>query len=131
MTGWSGFVRVDNVSYTWLGASNQNSVFVNQTAFEYTSTRSIFTMSVGGFVKMTITFLSSVTPNDLLRSSLPYSYLDIEVESEDGNQHDVQLYVRAAHRIEWLLLLTDMTRLTSLLNGSAAITRQTLSGTTA
>ena len=75
-----------------MGASNQNDVYVKQTAFEYTSTRSIFTMSVGGYVEMKITFLSPVTPDELLRSSLPYSYMEVEVQSMDGSTHNVQLY---------------------------------------
>lgn len=75
-----------------MGASDQATVYANQTAYEYTSTRSIFTMNVGGFVEMKITFLSPVTPNELLRSSLPYSYMDIEVQSMDGASHSVQLY---------------------------------------
>lgn len=41
---------------------------------------------------MKITFLSGVTPDDLLRSSLPYTYLDVEMVSTDGGQHSVQLY---------------------------------------
>lgn len=41
---------------------------------------------------MNITFLSGVTPDDLLRSSLPYTYMDVEVVSTDGSQHSVQLY---------------------------------------
>lgn len=62
MTGWSGFIRVDNVTYTWLGASTQNTLYVNQTNYEYTSTRSIFTMNAGGLVDLTVTFLSTVNP---------------------------------------------------------------------
>jgi hypothetical protein len=64
---------------------------VNQTAFEYTSTRSIFTLSAGP-VEMKVTFLSGITPKDLLRSSLPYSYLDVEVHSTDGSEHSVNVY---------------------------------------
>lgn len=93
-------IRVDNQTYTWMGASNQSDVYVNQTAFEYTSTRSIFTMSVGGYVQMKITFLSPVTPDELLRSSLPYSYMDVETSSLDGNSHTVQLYTDIS--AEWV-----------------------------
>ena len=75
-----------------MGASDQNGLYVKQTAFQYTSTRSIFTMSVGGYVEMKITFMSPVTPDELLRSSLPYSYIEVEVKSMDGDSHDVQLY---------------------------------------
>lgn len=46
-----------------MGDSNQVNVYVEQTNFEYTPTRSIFTMSVGGgLVTMKITFLSPVYP---------------------------------------------------------------------
>jgi hypothetical protein len=68
------------------------SLTVTQTAFEYTSTRSIFTMDVNGTVEMTITFLSPVYPDDLMRASLPYTYMEVDVHSVDGKEHDVQLY---------------------------------------
>jgi hypothetical protein len=75
-----------------MGATSQVTVYAEQTAFEYTSTRSIFTLNVGGFVQMNVTFQSPVTPDELLRSSLPVSYMEVEVSSLDGNTHDVQLY---------------------------------------
>jgi len=65
---------------------------VTQTGFEYTSTKSIFTMSVGYKVGMNITFLSPITPHDLARQSLVFSYMDVEVWPLDGAAHDVQLY---------------------------------------
>jgi hypothetical protein len=49
-------------------------------------------MNVGGKVKMVITFLSPVTPNDLKRQSLTLSYLHVAVSSLDGQNHNVQLY---------------------------------------
>lgn len=65
---------------------------MNQTAFSYTSTRSIFTLDVDGKVQMTVTFLSPVTPTDYMRQSLVFTYLDVAVQSLDGAEHDVQLY---------------------------------------
>lgn len=65
---------------------------VDQTAFEYTSTKSIFTMNVQDSVEMNITFMSPITPNDLKRQSLVFSYLNVEVSSLDGKDHDVQVY---------------------------------------
>ncbi|KAK5700835.1 hypothetical protein LTR97_005352 [Elasticomyces elasticus] len=100
LTGWSGFVRVDNVTYNWLGGSNQTSVFVDQTSFEYTATKSIFKMNAGGYVNMTVTFMSPVVPDDLMRASLPYTYMNVEVISADGVQHDVQLYTDIS--AEWV-----------------------------
>jgi hypothetical protein len=65
---------------------------VTQTAFSYTSTRSTFTMSVGGAVSMNITFMTPITPDDQKRQSLIFSYLDVTIQSLDGNPHEVQLY---------------------------------------
>ena len=64
----------------------------SQTDFSYTSTKSIFTFDVNGLVTMNVTFLSPLYPNDLMRQSLVFSYLDVAVESADGSSHDVQLY---------------------------------------
>ena len=49
-------------------------------------------MDVAGLVEMNITFLSPITPSDLKRQSLIFSYLDVSVTSTDGAAHDVQLY---------------------------------------
>ncbi|KAL3471278.1 hypothetical protein BJX99DRAFT_29762 [Aspergillus californicus] len=98
ITGWAGLVRVDGQVYTWMGLPG--STTVNQTAYEYTSTKSIFTMHVGDIVEMKITFLSPITPNDLRRQSLVFSYLDVSVTSLDGETHDVQVYADIS--AEWV-----------------------------
>ena len=90
--GWAGLIRVDGTSYTWMGAPAPFPTVVNQTSFEYTSTRSTFIMDVGGVVEMNITFLSPLYPTDIMRQSLLFSYLDVIVSSTDGSAHDVQLY---------------------------------------
>lgn len=90
ITGWAGIIRVDGTSYTWMGIPGPS--LVNQTAFEYTSTKSTFTMNVADLVTMEIAFISPVTPTNMLRLSLPFSYMDVSVQSLDGNAHDVQLY---------------------------------------
>ena len=64
----------------------------NQTAYEYTSTKSVFTIDVVGKVALNITFLSPITPDDMKRQSLVFSYMNVEVTSVDGATHDVQLY---------------------------------------
>lgn len=83
-------VRVDGQTYTWMGLPG--STTVNQTAFEYTSTKTIFTMNVQNKVEMNITFMSPITPHDFKRQSLVFSYLNVEVSSLDGHGHDVQVY---------------------------------------
>ena len=49
-------------------------------------------MNVKGLVEMNVTFMSPITPNDLKRQSLVFSYLNVEVASLDGKDHDVQVY---------------------------------------
>ncbi|KAJ5930458.1 hypothetical protein N7466_005951 [Penicillium verhagenii] len=98
ITGWCGLVRVDGIAYTWMGLPG--STTVNQTALEYTSTKSIFTMDVAGKVEMNITFMSPITPDDLRRQSLVFSYLNVEVSSLDGKAHDVQVYADIS--AEWV-----------------------------
>lgn len=82
-----------------MGKPGNNPSYVNQTAFEYTSTQSIFTLAAGP-VQLTVTFLSGVTPRDLLRSSLPYTYMNVAVQSTDGEQHSVQIYTDIS--AEWV-----------------------------
>lgn len=65
---------------------------VNQTSYSYTSTSSVYVLSVEDKVQITATFLSPITPDDFQRQSLIFSYLNVEVVSLDGGEHDVQLY---------------------------------------
>ncbi|KAF1984206.1 glutaminase GtaA [Aulographum hederae CBS 113979] len=96
VAAWAGLIRVDGDAYTWMGAvrgrNGSDVQTVTQIAYSYTSTKSVFTMDVGGKVEMSITFLSPVTPHDYKRQSLIFSYLNVEVTSTDGSEHDVQLY---------------------------------------
>ena len=91
VTGWQGFIRVDNVTYNWMGGAPGAST-VNQTSFEYTSTKSTFTFDVDGKVTLTATFLSPVHPTNLLQQSMQFSYLQASVKSADGDHHNVQVY---------------------------------------
>ena len=49
-------------------------------------------MDVDSKVFMNITFLSPVDPKDKERQSMPVSYMSINVQSADGNPHDVSIY---------------------------------------
>ena len=84
-------IRVDGDSFVWMGAPRDMKL-ATQVALEYTSTKSIFTIEVNGKVGMNVTSLSPITPNDFKRQSLLFSYLNVDVWSLDGNEHDVQLY---------------------------------------
>lgn len=84
-------VRVDGKVYSWMGGQPDIEL-VNQTALSYTSTKTEFVMNVANKVQMRIRFLSPVFPTDIKRQSIPFSYLDVGVESLDGRSHSVQVY---------------------------------------
>lgn len=92
VTALQGFVAVDGDVFNWVGAASGPSV-ATQTSAEYTSTKTVFTFDVNSKVTLTATFLSPVYPNDLLKQSLQYSYIDVAVASSDGASHDVQIYL--------------------------------------
>lgn len=95
VTGWTGLIKVDGASYTWMGQPKIGDDFptnVEQTSFEYTSQRSTFIMNVAGKVSMNVTFISPIAPKDLKRQSIIGSYLQVTVAATDGATHSVQLY---------------------------------------
>ncbi|GAA5989358.1 hypothetical protein JCM5350_005687 [Sporobolomyces pararoseus] len=100
---WSGMIRVDGKTYEFLGAPiSSASAFLSdeekkttgvakQKAFEFTATRSIFSFEAGD-VDFNVTFLSPVTPNDDIKTSLPFSYLSIDVDSSAFDKHSISIY---------------------------------------
>ena len=68
---------------------------------------------------MTASFLSSVLPKDLCRTSIPLSYLTTSVRSTDNGTHDVKFYsdVNAA----WVASESNVTTQWSLYEGSSSI----------
>jgi hypothetical protein len=84
-------IRVDGKTLNWMG-SPKDIPQATQTAAEYTSTRSIFTIRVDDKVSVKVTFLSPITPEDFKRQSLVFSYMQVEVSSVDGQEHKVQIY---------------------------------------
>ena len=45
-----------------------------------------------GPIDLTVNFLSPVEPHNLVNQSLPFSYMAVSADSNDGNSHSVQLY---------------------------------------
>ena len=90
-------MTVDGVSYEYLGTGSQalpslpNLLTATPLTVSYDSQYSNFTFAAGP-VEVTASFLSSVLPRDLCRTSIPLSYLTTSVQSTDGAPHDVQFY---------------------------------------
>jgi hypothetical protein len=89
--GWTGLVRVDGKTFAWMGAPGGIPT-ATQISAEYTSTTSIFIIHADDKVRVTVTFLSPLTPNDLKRQSLIFSYMNVMVASMDGKFRDIQIY---------------------------------------
>ncbi|KAJ3791208.1 DUF1793-domain-containing protein [Lentinula aff. detonsa] len=88
--GWSGFARIDGVTWQWMGASpigNSTTLFNS----EITPTSTKFSV-IAGSVLLNLTFLSPIEPSDWVKQSLPFIYLSLQAESIDGQAHDVQVY---------------------------------------
>ncbi|KAI0705121.1 hypothetical protein C8T65DRAFT_740959 [Cerioporus squamosus] len=89
--GWGGKIRVDGLTYSWMGNYNSHNGTANVTGIQITPTRSIFAMQAGP-MNLTVTFLSPFEPSDWVNQSTPFSYLSVEAQSLDGDTHHVQLY---------------------------------------
>lgn len=62
-----------------------------QLSMSFTTSSTTFVMRAGP-VDLTLEFLSPIVPEDLLRQTLPYTYLSISAMSNDGNSHAVQIH---------------------------------------
>ncbi|KZT10711.1 uncharacterized protein LAESUDRAFT_643898 [Laetiporus sulphureus 93-53] len=88
--GWAGHIRIDNETYRWLGAYD-GPLATNLTSVQVTPTRTIYSVQAGR-MDLTITFLTPIEPSDWVQQSIPFSYLVLEAQSNDGEVHEVQVY---------------------------------------
>ncbi|EJC98554.1 DUF1793-domain-containing protein [Fomitiporia mediterranea MF3/22] len=89
--GWYANAVVDDTEHRLLGQYTDNNNVPNQTAVEFTATRTSFLLSAGP-VQFNMSFLSPVEPNNFTLQSLPFSYLYITAQSTDGQLHRVRMY---------------------------------------
>ncbi|KLO07475.1 hypothetical protein SCHPADRAFT_881683 [Schizopora paradoxa] len=91
-TTWSCIVTVDSAPYMIMGSFNlTNTTHANQTAISFTATRTSATFAAGPVI-VNATFLSPVTPNDLVRQSMPFVYFYLDISSTDGASHNIRIY---------------------------------------
>ena len=88
---WSVIARVNGQAYSLFGVSDAPDDVQEATVTQanFTSTHSIFTLEAGPETFI-LDFLSPVSPQNLLRQSLPFSYLTISVGG--GSADSVQIY---------------------------------------
>jgi len=82
--GWAGLIQVNGQTYEFMGRPNEDFIGNRhrraiQRGFRYTASKSIFEFEADG-IRFLATFLSPIPhQGDLVRQSLPFSYLTIEV----------------------------------------------------
>ncbi|KPV74766.1 uncharacterized protein RHOBADRAFT_53710 [Rhodotorula graminis WP1] len=90
--GWKGLLRVDGHTWNWMGNLTDWPAATNA-SIRHTASESGFTLTNDPpTVALHASFLSPVTPADLFRQSIPFSYLHLSAESLDGQAHDVDVY---------------------------------------
>lgn len=73
--GWSVIVRVDGQAYSLMGVPSPEASEIRPAVVcraEFTATHSVFDLMAGS-VRVTLDFLSPVSPSNYLRQSLPFS----------------------------------------------------------
>ncbi|KAF8263273.1 hypothetical protein EI94DRAFT_1598265 [Lactarius quietus] len=92
-------VRVNNITYSFLGDSPSVNGSVNLTNVVISPTQTKLTAEAGP-MQFNLTFLNPIEPGDLVKQSIPFSYLSLTAESLDGAAHAVQVYSDMV--AEWL-----------------------------
>ncbi|TFK28409.1 hypothetical protein FA15DRAFT_701078 [Coprinopsis marcescibilis] len=87
---WNGLIRVDGEVWQWMG--NTTGFRPATTVASYlTATRTMYTMEAGQ-VAFNVSYLSPVEARDIVKFSIPFGYVYVDVWSKDGVAHSVQLY---------------------------------------
>ncbi|KAJ7616952.1 hypothetical protein DFH06DRAFT_1483612 [Mycena polygramma] len=87
--GWAGYIKVDGLTWHWIGQPPGNAS--TWLATQITPTRTVFTLQAGP-IQLNVTFLSPIEPSDWVRQSFPFSYVYIDGKATDAKQHSIQLY---------------------------------------
>jgi hypothetical protein len=89
-----GLIRIDGKPWRYMGPGPDTAQAMQQTSLEITPTRTVYQFESAG-IRLTLTFLSPLIPNDLEQVSKPMSYITWAVQSIDDKPHNVQVYLDA------------------------------------
>jgi hypothetical protein len=91
----TSLIRVDGKAFRLMGADPRTLPALPQTAVEVLPTRTIYDFEGAG-VKVRLTFLSPLLPDDLDVFSRPVTYITWQVSSSDGRPHEAAVYFDAS-----------------------------------
>ena len=81
-------VRIDGKPYRVMGPQPSSAPALEQTQLQVLPTRTIYTLAGGG-VRLTLTFMTPMLPDDLDVLSRPLTYVTWHAASTDGRPHEV------------------------------------------
>jgi hypothetical protein len=87
----TSLVRIDGNAFRIMGNEPHDVPALPQTSLEILPTTVRYTFEGAG-VRVSLTFLTPLLPEDLMVLSRPVTYLTWEAVSVDGKEHDVQIY---------------------------------------
>ncbi|MCC6728651.1 MAG: DUF4965 domain-containing protein [Chthonomonadales bacterium] len=99
-----GMARIDGHAFRFCGPAPAEVEAMPQTLLQITPTRTTYAWEAAG-VRLGLTFLSPLLPQDLDVLSRPVTYLTWGVRSVDGRPHHVELYLDAS--AEWAVNTPD------------------------
>lgn len=88
----TGMVRIDGTTYRIIGRDPRSIQPLQQAGVEVLPTQTAYRFSGGG-IRLKLTFLTPVLPNDMDLLSRPVTYVVWEAQSEDGRPHQVTAYL--------------------------------------
>jgi len=101
-THWTGkpqplnsLVRIDGKAYRLMGRQPAAAPALTQTSVRVLPTRTVYEFAGAG-VKVRLTFVTPMLPDDLEVLARPVTYIAWDVNSTDGAEHQVALYFDAA-----------------------------------
>ena len=99
-----GMAMIDYRPYRFMGPMPDVAPAMKQTGLEITPTKTVYTLEANG-VRLKLSFLSPLLPDDIDLLSRPVTYVNFEVSSIDGHPHSVKLYYDVTG--EWVVNRPD------------------------
>jgi hypothetical protein len=90
----TALARIDGVTYQVMGRERNEAKLLVQSSVEVLPTRTLYTFTGAG-VQLVLTFLTPALPDSLEVLSRPLTYLEWQLSSTDGAEHDVAIYFDA------------------------------------
>jgi len=85
--------EIDGIEYVWMGnAKSLGKTAMEQISVDFDALSTSYSFK-NGEVELTAIFTSPLLPQDLMRLSIPITYLSIKVKSLDGNTHKVNVTI--------------------------------------